>query len=64
MRQKKCGGKSAAKKVRKKKYILGTWLEVLVSSIVDTWFMDDVSYLSWYILLETHIDLGDDYELL
>jgi hypothetical protein len=27
-------------------YILGTWLKALVSSIVDTWFMDDVSYLS------------------
>jgi hypothetical protein len=31
-------------------YILGTWLEALVSSIVDTWFMDDVSDLSWYII--------------
>jgi hypothetical protein len=27
-------------------YILGTWLEELVSSIVDTWFMDYVAYLS------------------
>jgi hypothetical protein len=26
-------------------HIIGTWLEALVSSIVDTWFMDDVAYL-------------------
>ena len=26
-------------------YILGTWLETLVSIIDDTWFMDDVAYL-------------------
>jgi hypothetical protein len=35
-------------------YILGTWLEALVSSIVDTWFMDDVAYLSWYIIRITY----------
>ena len=26
-------------------YILGTWLQALFCSIVDTWFMDDVAYL-------------------
>jgi hypothetical protein len=35
-------------------YILGTWLEALVSSIFDTWFMDDVAYLSWYIIRSTY----------
>jgi hypothetical protein len=35
-------------------YILGTWLEACVSSIVDTWFMDDVEYLSWYIIRITY----------
>ena len=35
-------------------YILGKWLEALVISIVDTWFMDDVTYLSWYIIRSTY----------
>jgi hypothetical protein len=35
-------------------YILDTWLEGLVSSIVDTWFMDDVAYLYWYIIRSTY----------
>ena len=35
-------------------YILGTWLEAFFSSIVDTWFMDDVAYLSWYIIRSTY----------
>jgi hypothetical protein len=28
--------------------MIGTWLEALVSSIVDTWFMDNVAYLYYY----------------
>jgi hypothetical protein len=36
-------------------YILGTWLEELVSIIVDTWFMDDVAYLSLYIIKSTYL---------
>jgi hypothetical protein len=44
-------------------YLVHGWRHLLVV-IVDTWFMDDVAYLYWYILLEAHIDLGDDYELL
>jgi hypothetical protein len=35
-------------------YILGTWLEELVTSIVETWFMDDVEYLYWYIIRSTY----------
>jgi hypothetical protein len=35
-------------------YMLDTCLEALVSSIVDTWFMDDVAYLYWYIIRCTY----------
>jgi hypothetical protein len=35
-------------------YILATWLEALVSSIVETWFMVDLAYLSWYIIRSTY----------
>jgi hypothetical protein len=34
--------------------MIGTWLEALVISFVDTWFMDDVAYLSWYIIRSTY----------
>jgi hypothetical protein len=36
------------------RYMIGTWLDILVSSIVDTWFMDDVAYLYWYIIRSTY----------
>jgi hypothetical protein len=35
-------------------YMICTWLEVLVSSIVDTWFVDDVAYLYGYIIISTY----------
>ena len=35
-------------------YIFGTWFEELVSIIVYTWFMDDVTYLYWYIIRRTY----------
>jgi hypothetical protein len=35
-------------------YTLGTWLEELGSIIFDTWFMNDVVYLSWYIIRITY----------